>query len=191
MKRLILIALAMVAAQAPLPASAGEPLTYTVLLAGGPEGNDIRIWLTPDGRSYVIDSIVPLEVGGSVCENPPGNPTELICQAVQVASFEVNADGGDDRARASREVKVPVIMRGGPGHDTLVGGAGRDRLAGGDGPDRLIGRDDDDVLLGGDGPDTLYGGRGNDKLLGGLGVDSLNGGPGKNRIEQEPRRRGK
>ena len=30
----------------------------------------IRIWLTPDGRTYVIDSIVPLEVGGTVCEHP-------------------------------------------------------------------------------------------------------------------------
>jgi hypothetical protein len=74
MKKLILITLAILAAQAPLAAHGGEPpLTYTVLLAGGPESNEIWIWLTPDGRTYVIDSIYPLEVGGTICEHPAGN----------------------------------------------------------------------------------------------------------------------
>ena len=75
MKKAILITLAILAAQVPLAAQAEEPpLTYTVLLAGGPESNEIRIWLTPDGRTYVIDSIYPLEVGGTICEHPPGEP---------------------------------------------------------------------------------------------------------------------
>jgi RTX calcium-binding nonapeptide repeat (4 copies) len=184
--------LAIFAAQIPLSAHAGQPVTYTVLLAGGPESNNIRIWLSPDGRSFVIDSIVPLEVGGDICQNPPGNPTELLCQAPLLASFEVNADGGDDVVRVTRGVKLPVTMRGGPGRDLLVGGSANDRLSGGDGPDKLVGRDGDDRLLGGNGNDTLIGGRGNDLLRGGAGRDRLFGGPGKNRVEQDnhPVRRG-
>jgi hypothetical protein len=185
MKKAILITLAILAAQVPLSAHAEEPpLTYTVLLAGGPESNEIRIWLTPDGRTYVIDSIYPLEVGGTVCEHPVGNPNELICQAPQVAAFEFNADGGDDRARVASAVHISVSMRGGPGRDTLVGGAGADKLFGGNGGDKLIGREGDDMLLGGNGNDALFGGSGNDVLRGGLGVDNLSGGPGENEVEQ-------
>jgi Ca2+-binding RTX toxin-like protein len=185
MKKAILITLAVLAALAPLPAAHGEePLTYTVLLAGGPESNEIRIWLTPDGRTYVIDSIYQLEVGGTVCEHPAGNTNELVCQAPQVATFEFNADGGDDIARVSGAIHIPVSMRGGPGADKLVGGAGDDKLFGGEGADRLIGREGDDVLLGGEGADTLYGGHGNDILRGGSGVDELNGGTGENQLEQ-------
>jgi Ca2+-binding RTX toxin-like protein len=190
MKKAILVTLAILAAQMPLAAHADEVatdsggLTYTVLLAGGPESNEIRIWLTPDGRSYVIDSIYPLEVGGTVCEHPPANPNELICQAPQVAAFEFNADGGDDKARVTPEVPIPVTMRGGPGRDTLVGGSGDDKLSGGDGEDRLIGRDGDDLLLGAGGADVLYGGRGDDVLRGGAGNDKLSGGPGENRLEK-------
>jgi hypothetical protein len=185
MKRLILITLAILAAQAPLAAHGGEPpLTYTVLLAGGPESNEIRIWLTPDGRTYVIDSIYPLEVGGTVCEHPAADPNELICQAPQVAAFEFNADGGDDFARASHTVQIPVTMRGGPGNDKLAGGSGDDKLIGGEGNDKLIGRDGNDQLIGGEGNDALFGGRGDDVLHGGPGLDGLTGGPGTNQIVQ-------
>jgi hypothetical protein len=190
MKKAILVTLAILAAQAPLGAHAGEPgkdgaaLTYTVLLAGGPESNEIRIWLTPDGRTYVIDSIYPLEVGGTVCEHPPANQNELVCQAPMVAAFEFNADGGDDTARVATAVHIPVSMRGGSGGDTLVGGSGADDLSGGSGADRLIGRDGDDLLVGGEGGDELFGGRGDDVLRGGSGQDGLNGGPGENRLDQ-------
>ena len=79
MKKAILILLAILAAlTAPI---AHAETTYTVVLAGGATQNSIHIWLTPDGRSYVIDSAVPLEVGGTICENTPGVPTELICKA--------------------------------------------------------------------------------------------------------------
>jgi hypothetical protein len=184
LKKAILIMLAMLAAQAPLPAHAEGPVTYTVLLAGGPESNQIRIWLTPDGRTYVIDSIFPLEVGGSVCEHQAGGPNQLLCQAVQVSSFEFNADGGDDQARVSSQVQIPVTMRGGSGHDVLIGGSGPDKLVGGPGPDKLIGHDGDDLLLGGEGQDELLGGPGDDTLHGGPGQDLLFGGPGENVLQQ-------
>ncbi len=191
-KRAILITLAMLAALAPLPANAGEvsfkangAVTYTVLLAGGAESNEMKIWLTPDGRTYVIDSIVPLEVGGSVCVNAPGNPNELICEAPSVSAFEVNADAGDDRIKVAEEVRVPVTMRGGPGRDVLVGGSGPDKLFGAALGDKLIGRDGDDLLVGGDGYDALFGGAGDDILKGGAGPDNVFGGPGENQIQQD------
>ena len=74
MKRAILILLAILAAQTATFAHA-ETTSYTVVLAGGTTQNMIHIWLTPDGYSYVIDSAVPLEVGGTVCENPPATRT--------------------------------------------------------------------------------------------------------------------
>lgn len=162
---------------------AGE-ITYNVLLAGGAEANQMRIWLSADGRDYVIDSSGPLEVGGDVCENPPENPNELICQAVQVSAFEVNADGGDDKVVVSHQITIPVTMRGGSGHDILVGGSGDDKLYGGEGADKLVGRDGDDLLSGGEGADELLGGNGDDQLHGGLGIDILVGGLGENGLFQ-------
>ncbi len=123
-KAIVLIALASLAA---LPAlGQAKPQTYNVLLAGGAEENMIHIWLTADGRSYVIDSVVPLEVGGTICANPEGMPNELVCEAPLIGSFEVNSGSGDDVVTIAREVTVPVTMRGGPGEDTCNGGPGAD-----------------------------------------------------------------
>lgn len=169
MKKAILISLALLALHGPAFGQAGGK-TFNVLLAGGDEANMIYVWLTPDGRDYVIDSIVPLEVGGSVCRNAEGNPNELICAARSVRSFEVNAGGGDDKVVVSKRVRAPVTLRGGPGNDVLVGGGGDDKLIGGTG---------DDVLIGRGGNDALYGGPGNDVLVGGAGQDLCNGGPGR------------
>jgi hypothetical protein len=152
-----------------------QPKTVNVLLAGGPEPNLIHIWLTGDGRSYVIDSVVPLEVEDTVCANPEGEPNEVICRAPLVGSFEVNAGGGDDTVALARKVTAPVTMRGGPGDDVLVGGGGRDRLLGGPGDDELVGRHADDRLYGGPGDDLLLGGRGADVCNGGGGSNSLRG----------------
>jgi Ca2+-binding RTX toxin-like protein len=149
-------------------------LTYNVLLAGGTEANMIHIWLTSDGRSYVIDSIVELEVGGTVCANPEGDPYELVCQAPLVSSFEVNAGEGDDRVSIAKEVSIPTTMRGGSGDDVLIEGGGNDRLVGGVGEDRLFGRSGNDWLFGGVGNDRLSGGRGND-VCGGRGRRDLDG----------------
>ncbi len=179
MKKAILILLAVLAAQTPLPAHAGSG-PYSVLLAGGTEANMIHIWLTADGRSYVIDSIVTLEVGGSVCVHPPENSTELICQAAMISGFEVNAAGGDDQVKVAREVAIPVTIRGGGGNDLLIGGGGPDKLIGGDGDDRLIAWGGADLLSGGPGDDALSGGLGDDVLRGGSGNDILKGGPGSN-----------
>ena len=179
MKKSILILLATLAAQtAPI---AHAETTYTVVLAGGSAQNSIRIWATPDGRSYVIDSAVPLEVGGTICEHTPGVATELVCKAPLVAGFEVNSGEGDDTVSVSSAIELPVTMRGGPGNDMLVGGSGPDKLIGGDGNDKIAGRGGDDLLFGGPGNDELLGGSGSDVLRGGSS-DILLGGSGHNTV---------
>jgi RTX calcium-binding nonapeptide repeat (4 copies) len=184
MKKTISILIMLCALQAPALAHAATPMgkTYTVLLAGGPEANMIHIWLTPDGRSYVIDSVVPLDVGGTVCSHPEGDPNELICEAPLIGGFEVNAGEGDDRVEVSKRISVPVTLRGGPGDDLLLGGAGTDKLIGGAGDDRLIGWRGADLLYGGPGADILIGGPASDVLRGGPGEDTAAGGPGKNTV---------
>jgi hypothetical protein len=183
MKKAILISLAILAAQAPTLGRAA-PQTFTVLLAGGSEPNMIHIWLSADGRDYVIDSVVPLEVGGTVCAHPQGQPTELVCEAPAIGGFEVNADGGDDEVSVARNVSIPVTMRGGAGADILIGGAGSDKLIGGAGDDRLAGWGGDDMLVGGPGDDVLLGGAGKDMLLPGPGNDVLRGGPGNDSVHK-------
>jgi hypothetical protein len=183
MKKTISILIALIALGAPA-ATAAKPPMYTVLLAGGAEESKIHIWLSPDGRDYVIDSIVELEVGGEVCAHPEGMPNELTCSAPQIAGFEVNSGGGDDRVSVAKEVLIPVTMRGGAGNDALVGGSGPDKLIGGEGDDRLFGGRDDDQLYGGLGDDVVLGGPGSDLVRGGLGEDRLGGGPGKNAIRR-------
>lgn len=181
MKKLILLAIVPLAAlTAPLARAEGE--TWNLLLAGGPEANSIRIQLSPDGRNYEIDSAAPLEVGGTLCAHPEGDPNRLVCEATKIASFEVNADGGDDSVVVSREVLIPTTLRGGPGGDRLVGGSGPDRLIGGAGGDVLVGRGGDDSLFGGPGNDRLLGGTGNDLLRGGPGQDVVVGNGGRGPI---------
>ncbi len=181
MKRLILTATTVLVAWAAMPAHATEP-PLTVLLAGGVEENVIGIKLSPDGRSYIIDSVGPLEVGGSVCAHPQGNESELDCEAASIGGFEVNAGGGADSVNVAAVVPVPVTLRGGPGDDALLGGAGADKLIGGTGADRLIGRGGNDSLFGGPGDDRLVGGWGDDLLHGGSGEDVLSGGAGSNAL---------
>jgi hypothetical protein len=181
MKRAILIATTLLAAWTATTAHAAEP-KLTVVLAGGMEESAISIALSPDGRSYVIDSLAQLEVGGDVCWHPEGKETELVCASSSIGGFEVNAGGGDDTVTVAREVPIPVTLRGGPGNDRLAGGAADDRLVGGSGDDTLIGRAGADSLFGGPGSDRLIGGSGNDLLHGDSGEDTLLGGSGRNQL---------
>jgi len=185
MKKVTLISIAILMALAAPGATHAKATTYNVLLAGGAEESRIQIWLSPDGRDYVIDSIVPLDVGGSVCEHPPDNPNELLCQAALVGSFEINAGSGDDTVVVAKDVPAQITSRGGPGNDTLVGGDGPDKLIGGAGDDRLAGRGGDDLIFGGDGADLIIGGPGKDLLRGGLGEDRFASNAGDDNIRQE------
>jgi Ca2+-binding RTX toxin-like protein len=187
MKRKIVMLLAVLAvgtASLARAEASEEPRTYTVVLAGGSEQNTMHIWLTSDGYSYVIDSVVPLEAGGAVCQNAPENPNQLVCQAPLVAGFVVNGGPVTDAVVVSPAVEVPVTMRGGPGKDVLVGGSGPDKLIGGPARDNLAGRAGDDALFGGPGEDVLWGGSGDDALWGGPGRDALHPGTGTDSLHE-------
>lgn len=166
MNRVVLPLALAVLIVAPPAAVEAKPRGINVLLAGGPEQNEIRIWLTPDGRNYVIDSTGPLEAGGAICANPEAMPNELVCAAPLISSFEVNAGGGDDVVTIARGVAAPVTLRGGAGEDRLSGGAGGDKLLGGPGDDSLAGRGGNDWIGGGPGRDSLSGGSGSDVCVG-------------------------
>ncbi len=172
MKKALLMTIAVLMASFAATAPASDR-SFNVVLAGGPEDNSISIALSADGRQYVITSIAALEVASGICAHPEGDPFTLTCAATKIGGFEVNGNGGGDSVVLSREVPVPVTLRGGPGDDRLVGGAGNDKLVGGPG---------DDVLIGRGGGDWLYGGPGNDKLRGGSGDDLLRGGPGRDQL---------
>ena len=84
-----------------------------------------------------------------------------------VTSVTVNARGGNDRVTADDSVRVPLVLKGDAGDDSLVGGAGKDRLYGGAGSDSLAGGAGDDVLV------TLGGGSEIDRLTGNSGRDNF------------------
>lgn len=183
MKIKIVMLLAVLAVGAAPLARAGEPAgssTANIVLAGGASQNSIHIWLTPDGYDYVIDSAVPLEVGGTICGHPPETPNQLICEAPSVTGFVVLGGDRDDTVTVARSVQAPLTMKGGAGRDTLLGGSGSDLVIGGPGEDRLGGRAGDDVAYAGPGNDVVWGGAGDDVLHGGPGRDTLLGGSGDN-----------
>ncbi len=184
MKRAILMVVAVLVALGAAPSARAEDPKLTVVLAGGAEESSITISLSADGRSYVINSLLPLEVGGEVCWHPEERPTELLCDAVSIGGFEVNAGPGDDSIAVFHYVQVPVTLRGGPGNDRLRSGGGNDKLVGGPGNDLLRGHLGDDALFGGPGADRLSGGPGDDSLFGGPSFDALLGGSGKNALTQ-------
>lgn len=180
MKKAILILLLLLASMPATLARADKAVT--LLISGGPEDNGLTVSLSPDGREYEILSTEPLEVGGSLCTHPEEIPTELLCKATAVASFEVNVGGGSDFITFTSDVPVSVTIRGGAGADRLSGGGAADKIIGGPGDDILRGRRGDDWIFGGPGSDKLVGGPGRDLLRGGPDKDQLIGGPGKNEI---------
>lgn len=187
MKKVLLISFALLVLLAPVAPAAvnAEKKPVTVILAGGTEANKIHIWLSADGREYVIDSISPLGVGESPCSNPDGNPNELICEAPRIGGFWINASNKDDVVSVSKSISIPVTLDGGGGNDLLTGGAGNDLLRGDAGDDRLVGGKGDDVLFGGEGDDVLIAGPGHDVLRGGYGEDKLVPGPGADSVHKQ------
>jgi Ca2+-binding RTX toxin-like protein len=188
MKRMALIAILVLAACSATAAPAAER-SVILLLVGGPEQDVLDIKLSPDGRSYLIDSLTPLEAGGDLCTQPQESAHELVCEALPIAGFEVNVGGGDDSAIISPKIPVPVTLRGGEGDDRLRGGAGADKLLGGPGADFLLGHGGKDWIFGGPGNDWLYGGAQGDRLVGGSGSDYLNGGAGADTTDLGPKDR--
>lgn len=160
-----------------VPAASAAPRAANLILvlAGSSAPNRLHISLSKDGRSYLIASSDPLEVGGNLCTHPGENADELACEASAIGGFRFNGGASNDRVVIAGNVPVPATLEGGPGNDTLIGGGGDDRLIGGPGNDKLVGRGGDDWLYGGTGDDELIGGPGRDTCIGGPGRDSAAG----------------
>lgn len=188
MKKLLLTVILILAACSAATAHAAEG-SVTVLLTAGP-GNDVfDVKLSQDGRSYLIDSLSPLEAGGGICVHEEGSEHELVCEAAAIGGFEVNGGAGDDSVIISPKILVPATLRGGAGGDRLRAGGGADKIVGGPGNDIMLGHGGKDWLFGGAGEDWLYGGAGEDLLDGGPGADFLNGGPGADKVKPGPKDR--
>jgi Ca2+-binding RTX toxin-like protein len=84
-----------------------------------------------------------------------------------VNRIEIHAGGGNDKVVISDQIKLPAIVDGGAGDDSLVAGSGSTVLVGGSGNDVLLGGPTRDVLIGGAGADSLYGIGGEDILIAG------------------------
>ncbi|MEX2172869.1 MAG: PKD domain-containing protein, partial [Pirellulaceae bacterium] len=85
-----------------------------------------------------------------------------------VTSIVILLGAGHDTAVMAGNVKLPVLIDGGPGNDTLIGGKGPSILLGGDGNDILLGAGGRDLLIGGRGSDLILGGSGDDLLIAGF-----------------------
>ncbi|HMO26030.1 MAG TPA: hypothetical protein PKB10_07155, partial [Tepidisphaeraceae bacterium] len=77
--------------------------------------------------------------------------------AGEINQIVVDAGDGHDYVSIGKR-RIPALLAGGNGNDTLVGGWGNDTLDGGNGDDRLYGGRGDDTLLGRNGRGRLYGG---------------------------------
>lgn len=88
------------------------------------------------------------------------NGKETLYTLSKITKLVINAGDGSD-AVLLNDVKIPAVIHGGAGDDTLVGGYGNDTIYGDGGADAI------DGSLG---SDKLYGGNGNDYLFGGTGI---------------------
>src|SRR5262249_32663667 len=105
------------------------------------------------------------------------NPAPFSIDIGTSGKLVVNANGGDDRYSASRNLAAlnPTIGDGGAGADTLLGGNGADVLLGGDGDDFADGNQGNDTALMGAGDDTFQWdpGDGSDIVEGQDGADTM------------------
>ena len=135
-----------------------------------------------------------------VVQNNADNPTlleavvndEVVATrgVADIRSIRVKAGRGDDVVQielTGLASRIPVVLDGGRGNDTLEGGEGDDRLIGGAGNDTLEGGEGDDKLIGGAGDDSLDGGAGFDSLAGDKGTDWIFGDPSVDRVRLDRR----
>jgi hypothetical protein len=118
-----------------------------LLAVGGTTGNDAILVKAGGGGTQVV-------LGGVTFGPYAG-----------VTSLALYGQAGDDNLEV--KLKLPALLDGGAGNDTLTSGAGDNILLGGAGNDQLFGNAGRDLLIGGLGADLLRGGKGDDLVIGG------------------------
>jgi Ca2+-binding RTX toxin-like protein len=105
---------------------------------------------------YVDDPADTVALAGGAVTTVTANflaaPTAIT--SATISEIRALGLGGDDSIVAAANVAVPLIVRGGPGDDTVTGGSAADDLAGDAGNDALGGRLGNDSIDGGGGTDT-------------------------------------
>src|SRR4051812_33890026 len=134
-------------------ATAFEPLEGRQLFSGT---------FVVDGTSG-SDVIHVAQSGSTISVTKNGSTTSR----TGVGSVLINAGNGNDRVFADAGVRVPLVLKGGAGNDSLAGGSGADHLYGGTGSDTLSGGAGDDLLV------TLGDVGYKDRLTGGSGHDNF------------------
>jgi Ca2+-binding RTX toxin-like protein len=113
------------------------------------------------------------------------NGSERTFALSSVHKIVINALGGNDFVEFSGRdggVKIPSLINGGDGNDTLEGSQANDTINGGNGNDLIEGKGGNDVLSGGAGNDLIEGGDGNDVINGDAGNDRLFGNNGNDKL---------
>jgi Ca2+-binding RTX toxin-like protein len=101
-----------------------------VLRIVGDAGND-TISVNKSGTNLIVNA----------------NDTVSTVPQADVDRVEVELGRGDDVFTATASVAVPIDLRAGDGHDTVVGGSGADRLEGGLGDDSITGGVGNDTFV--------------------------------------------
>jgi len=126
-------------------------VTNGVLTIVGNAGNDSYTFQRAGDRFFFF----PVDASGA-------EETETYLFA-DVRQINISAGNGNDIVQIG-SLKIPVLVRGGRGDDTISGGDGNDTLAGEGGFDTVFGRGGSDFLDGGSEGDDIGGGAGNDTL---------------------------
>jgi Ca2+-binding RTX toxin-like protein len=174
-------------------------MTYTELgFPGATYANNVRVHVDPNVSGfYVIEEVA------DVVEQTMGDGLGKYCYihdyhgfqagggiiwvndwSCPASSIVIQTESGDDTIAVDDAVKIPTVIEGGAGTDSITGGSGPDVLRGG------CPQSDPnypcsgyfDVLLGGAGNDEVHGGPAGDYVHGGLGNDTVDGGPGNDSV---------
>ena len=111
-----------------------------LILAGGPEANNIRFFAGPNGTVAVSDTLAPIN-GGANCAQV--NPNLVHCSGAKA----INANGRDGNDTLDNDTNLDSALNGERGNDTLFGSPARDQLFGGSGTDKAFGGPNVDVCV--------------------------------------------
>ena len=139
-------------------------------------GSDRFLLRGPPGKDHVDIGTMPEDDSTVDVLDTDGNGHPNV-DLRRVEVMEHLPNGGSDRVVGTHagsagrtagggemgSARLPLVLKGGPGTDTLIGGLAND------------------TLVGGTKADTLKGGKARDLLKGGSGDDRCSGGPGKDR----------
>ena len=135
------------------------------------------ITLLPGGRLVIVGT----DGADDIKVNPGGGAAEIKVKLngiqqtfLGVTSIVIYANAGDDDVQVVGGLRLPAIVYGGAGNDSIKGGAGDDILIGGDGNDLIVGGAGRDLIVGGFGADRIVGDAGDDILIAGSSIFDAN-----------------